>query len=279
MIQSNIKAVIFDRGGVVILPDFGRDFRRAVEEAGGDFAWLDRIKNGFRLEDPYKRGEINEAEYWRRILHKMTVDDKPIANSVASYTVRVAKKAWTEVYLTMGRAKPILDLISELRSLGIKTAWLSATQEPHISIDTDIMEHSGLDFFVDKTFTTAGTGKDKDAPLYRQALRQLDCKPEEALFIDDGEQYVQIAKDLHMLGFQMKWEYALDSSPLHQMTGRDEFLSRNYRSNIDELRLYLRKLGVPVAKPSVYERGIIRNRIAKESMDGFVLSGRSIESI
>ncbi|MCD7926972.1 HAD-IA family hydrolase [Bacteroidaceae bacterium] len=176
--DSKIKNVIFDLGGVLINLDFDNclnAFRKAgfqdIEQQACQF----RGKGWF---SQFELGEISPEEF-RNAIRKETSE---------SLSDRKIDDMWNLMLLDIPRQK--LDLLLELRG-HYMVYLLSNTNQIHWDYACEQMfSYRGFrvnDFFED-TFLSFQMHKAKpDEAIYEQMMKEANILPEETFFIDDSE--------------------------------------------------------------------------------------------
>ena len=165
-----IKAVIFDCFGVLV----GRGFWKIYEELGGDLQndeefidkWLNKANSG----------SISSDEFSKKMASKLGI-------SLEKYRDTFKKDEIPN--------EEVFDYISKSLKPKFKLALVSnATGN---SVRRKIPEEK-LNLF-DEVFISAEVGLLKPDPkLFDLALKRLGVKPEETIFIDDNQKYVDGAK-------------------------------------------------------------------------------------
>ncbi len=182
MSQGSIKVIIFDLGGILV-----PEARETVLK-----------KMAHRLEVPYhtfrhfaeaqkkmlRKGAMTLRAFYAMALRKFGKKDDPNA----------LRKAHLSLYKKLS-TKPdqrTLRLIKELRKRCSVVCLTNTERE----IATYNRKHGLFDYF-DKRYLSTEKKMDKTVPkIYRTILKDFDCKPEEAVFIDNEQQYIRIAKKL-----------------------------------------------------------------------------------
>lgn len=175
--NSKIKNVVFDLGGVLIDLDFDNclnAFRKAgfphIEQLAGQFQ-----ENGLFAQ--FERGEITPESFRDAIRHEagQTLSDRKIDDM------------WNLMLLSIPREK--LDLLLELRSRYM-VYLLSNTNQIHWEYACEQMfNYRGFrvnDFF-ESTFLSFEMHLSKPhQDIYQQMMKEANIVPEETLFIDDS---------------------------------------------------------------------------------------------
>ena len=184
---SRIEAGIFDVGGVLISNQM-------------EHVWRDVLET-LQLEEPVFRtawremgpalgsGQIEEAEFWRRFLERTGAAG---ALPEESLFVREYGRRWSV-------HQEVLDLVTRLKQLGLKTAVLSNTITAHVAHNQEKGLYAPFDVLV---FSNEVGLSKPDPAIYRHTLERLGLaeRPQAAFFVDDLEENVTAARALGMRG-------------------------------------------------------------------------------
>ncbi|MCU0667520.1 MAG: HAD family phosphatase [Patescibacteria group bacterium] len=180
---NNIKAVIFDWGGVV-----------APNKNGGWIKQLSILLN-ISLEDAFelwsktspglRTGLINEKQFWKLVEQSI---DKPLPKNKS--------KIWQDG-LASEPYPVIIKYATKLKTQGIKTAILSNTIEPMERIINLDNLYKDFDYVV----LSHRVGVTKPNPeIFNILLQKISIKPTECIFVDDVEKNIKTAR---AMGFQV----------------------------------------------------------------------------
>jgi len=178
-----IKAAIFDWGGVLIdNPTEGlmAHCANALNVDEGIFR-----KHYLVHESDFQRGVISESELWHKICTNLGIKD-----SLESHWYTAVKTVFKDKSRTY-------DLVKFLRSKGYKTAFLSNTEIPATKY---FIENGYEKYFNVAVFSCCERHIKPEKEIYMIALKKLDVKPEEAIFIDDKPEFIEGAKKVGMSG-------------------------------------------------------------------------------
>ncbi len=185
-----IKVIIFDMGGVVVnrtdhnVPgEIARSFavlleiaKQAYEEALGDKA--------------FEKGVISEEEVWQRISNFL---NKPLPQDYKTIFIKQMRITHLQ--------KEVLDIVNILKKNGYITPILSNTCKPHVEYHK---KHGDYHLFSPLILSCEVGFAKPQQEIYTIALTKINCRPEEAVFIDDMQKYVDGANavGIHGLLFQ-----------------------------------------------------------------------------
>ena len=189
MAAAKLRAIIFDIGRVLIRIDVGRamqglaagtklspaDLWSAIEK---DPRWLD-----------WQEGRITPRDWYLHLSRRLGVE----------LTFEQFKEIWNRVL----DPTPIHeDSFFQMFSKGYRLGLLSNTDPIHVQhLEAT---YSFFKFFPTRIYSCS-VGASKPNPLiYREALRALKVKAEEAVYIDDIAAYAEAARKLGMSGIQFQ---------------------------------------------------------------------------
>jgi len=179
-----IKAVIFDYGGVLISGGGGNE----PAESLADF--LDISVDAAAaiisaLWGDYIAGKLSESEYWAEV---EKLYGKPITKDIQD-----TRSSWEAV-------APLPEMIVFIKQLRAKKYTVGLLSNITASTEETIRAGGGYDLF-DPCILSCKVGHAKPGPeIYHELLKQLpNIQPEEVLFIDDQQRYLDTA---HALGIQ-----------------------------------------------------------------------------
>jgi epoxide hydrolase-like predicted phosphatase len=182
--MSKIEAVIFDAGGVLHESNTAVT-DNLVQELGLE---QETLKSIWANQIPLLgSGKIDEVEFWQQVSGEHGIRQVEIAENLLG-------RAFTEALRTH---VPVIELIKELGTSGVKLAVLSNTIEPHAKALRDAGLYDGFDYL----FLSHEVGMRKPDPsIYQYALEELGTKPEATIFVDDDPENVEAAEALGIKG-------------------------------------------------------------------------------
>ncbi|MBN2468354.1 MAG: HAD family phosphatase [Deltaproteobacteria bacterium] len=169
-----IKAVIFDWGGVLIenpAPAMLSYFAASLGVAEGA---LNSAYAEFLPE--FQKGLVTEDALWRIICRKLGVSN-PYVPSLWEEAFKQAYQPREEMFL----------LVPALRKDGYRVGLLSNTEKSAARV----FQEMHRDVF-DTTVFSCDEGTWKPEPeIYQIALNRMKVQPEEAIFVDDREDFIE----------------------------------------------------------------------------------------
>lgn len=203
-----LKAVIFDYGNVLCLPQLDSDLQEMAsifEMRSAEYAplyWRDRY--------PYDEGRLTPEAYWEAVAHQA---GKPLTAANLADLRRLDIQSWRRP------SPPMVHFAKSLRAAGIKTAVLSnmpldlrrylPAHEPWFP------EFDHLTFSCDVQITKPQPG------IYHHCLDGLGVRPGEALFLDDREDNVDAAREIgiHAAVFRTPADAVIQIAPFDLPVG------------------------------------------------------------
>ena len=182
--------LLFDFGGVIIDIDYDRTpaaFRR-LSRAGSTVEYSQASQA--ELFDQLETGRISPADFRDGLRERYELDA----------TDEQIDAAWHALLLDVPAER--LALIGELRRQGHQTALLSNTNQLHIEeINRRLARQYGFKHGIadclDRVFYSQEVGLRKPGEeIFRHALREMNWRPAETLFIEDSPQHIATARRL-----------------------------------------------------------------------------------
>ncbi|WP_052346495.1 HAD family hydrolase [Hymenobacter swuensis] len=184
---QKLPNLLFDFGGVIINIDYSLTLA-AMRRHGGTIEFTQAAQA--ELFDQMETGRLS-AEAFRAGLRQhyqlMATDEELDA-------------AWNAMLLDVPAER--LALLADLRAQGYQTALLSNTNQIHIEeINRRLQVQYGLEHGIadclDRVFYSQQVGLRKPGEeIFRHALREMNWKAEETLFIEDSPQHIETARRL-----------------------------------------------------------------------------------
>ena len=189
--MNEIKNIAFDLGGVVLALSLEGGIR-GFEKMGVSDARQ-------RLDAFVQKGVFADLESGRISMEEFRLEMCKLTNK--EITLQDCYEAWHGYVDYVPQQN--LDTILRLREKGYKVCLLSNTN-PFMNMWADSPEFDGkghpINYYFDKLYLSYECGVMKPAPeIFHMMLEGQQAKPEETLFIDDGEVNVKVAQQL---GFQ-----------------------------------------------------------------------------
>ncbi|MBC6699273.1 HAD family phosphatase [Hymenobacter sp. BT190] len=187
--------LLFDFGGVIINIDYQRTLEAMgrLHQHGSTIEFTQAAQS--ELFDQMEMGRLTPHEFREglRATYELQATDEDL------------DAAWNAMLLDVPAER--LALIAELRARGHQTALLSNTNQIHIDQINRVLrtqygfEH-GIADCLDRVFYSQQVGLRKPGEeIFRHALREMNWKAEETLFIEDSLQHIETAQriGLHTL--------------------------------------------------------------------------------
>jgi len=180
-----IKAIIFDYGNVIHKWDNDIFLKEFVKLSGKDYNYVVDIIFGQGLHDKLEAGEILNITFFKKIKDglnlKITQDE-----FFKLFSSKLFKKVETTI-----------SLIKKLKK-NYKVTLLSNTNK--IDFDNVIKRFELFPLFDAVTLSFEVGHRKPDKEIFFDALKKLNLKPNECVFIDDIKEYSDAASKLGMHG-------------------------------------------------------------------------------
>ena len=174
-----IKAIIFDWGGVLI----ENPTPAMIKYFSASLGVTDRAINyaGDRLVLRFQKGIISEDTLWEEVCRTLKVQ-KPSSPSL-----------WYDAFSKFYKPRrEMFSLASRLKTDGYKVGLLSNTEAPAMNF----FKEQGYDMFEATIFSCAVGVSKPERKIYEIVLDALQVLPDEAIFIDDREDFIDSAKKI-----------------------------------------------------------------------------------
>lgn len=185
MSREEIRAVLFDLGGVILRTDDPEPRRLLAESVGCTYAELDEIVFGSPVAQLAERGQATSEQVWAEIGRRLRLDPAQVP-------------AFRRAFFAGDKVDTgLVDLISRLRP-AYRTGLLSNTWFRDLEgfLQDDL--HIGGVF--DVIISSARSGRAKPDPeIFQEALDALGTRAGETVFVDDNLENIQAASRLGFL--------------------------------------------------------------------------------
>ena len=175
--METIKSVIFDWGGVLIedpAPSLMQYCAKALKVSKEDC-----MKAHSRFADDFQKGLIHEDIFWEQICSELNAPNPKNPSLWA--------EAFEAAYVPR---KTMLSMAASLQENGYRTAVLSNTEVPAMQL-FHLQRYETFDAAV---FSCLEGVKKPDRKIYELTLEKLGSGPEQSVFIDDKQEYINGAK-------------------------------------------------------------------------------------
>ncbi|MBU9889792.1 MAG: HAD family phosphatase [Candidatus Omnitrophica bacterium] len=194
--RSEIKAVIFDLGNVLV----NYDVQKAARRFSGAFgiSQLEVWKHFFLspYEQAYTRGEISTSEFFRAACRQF--------RKKLSY--QLFKYYWNDIFWeNPGMDKLLIRLKKHYPLYLISNT--NALHFTHIKKEFRILRH-----FKRKFPSHEVKARKPDLKIYRRVLKKIGSRPEETIFIDDMKSFIRGARKagMHTIRFKNREQLIRD---------------------------------------------------------------------
>jgi epoxide hydrolase-like predicted phosphatase len=181
--MTNIKAVIFDFGGVLVGMTDNRPRIKLAEKLGVPLSHLDDLVFYSKSAQMASKGEIKVGQHWQAVGEALGIQPEAMPDFLEQY--------WSADDVNW----VLLDFIRNLRprfKVGLlSNAWDDLRETMH--------KRWNMDALFDELIISAEVGLVKPDPrVFQLTLGRLRVQPHEAIFIDDMQVNVDAARQLGM---------------------------------------------------------------------------------
>jgi putative hydrolase of the HAD superfamily len=178
--KSKLRAVIFDYGEVLSMPQAPADVEAMAAILGLESARFARLYRKFRR--PYDRGELDGPAYWERIAGAARAD---LSARRIRTLIAIDSRSWAR---TNG---VLVAWIESLRTAGLRLGLLSNMPAELRAYCRRVLPW--IRTFDHASFSCEVGAVKPAAAIYRHCLAGLEVEPAQALFIDDVPANVRAA--------------------------------------------------------------------------------------
>lgn len=185
---TDITTVIFDAGGVLHESNSALQ-NDLISELGISEESLSNIEAEFL--SLLGAGKIDEATFWQKVQDKHNIRQVHVDENLLG-------RAFNDDLVPFSEVR---NIVVQLRHVGIKTAVLSNTIEPHAKA----LRTAGLYNDFDAVLLSHEIGLRKPGrKIYEYALKVLQSEPKKTIFIDDSPKNIEAARKIgiHSILFQ-----------------------------------------------------------------------------
>ncbi|MFN8578758.1 MAG: HAD family phosphatase [Candidatus Sericytochromatia bacterium] len=182
----NIKAIIFDYGNVLSIPQTQEDINKMVELLNVE---EEKFHDSYyKYRDLYDGGAVNGVGYWDLVSKAL---DRNLDYKTLEYLAKFDLDSW------YNQNQDMWSLVKKLKE-NYKTALLSNNlHELVIRMEKDLDLNKHFDVI---TFSYKLGIVKPDPRIYEHCLKDLNLEPQETIFIDDRKNNIQTANNLGING-------------------------------------------------------------------------------
>ncbi len=186
--RHEIRAIIFDMGGVTIRPNERHIISHVAKILCVDKNRLEKTVLNSRFEDSIVTGKVNVDGFWKNICENLGV----------AYDKKTAA-VWINEYRAPVNAA-VINLIMKLRKK-YAVASITDVSKTRVAYHRKRSLYKPFRFVV---FSCYAHVRKPHKKIYKIALKRLRLKPQECLFIDDKERNVKGARKVGMAAIQFR---------------------------------------------------------------------------
>jgi HAD superfamily hydrolase (TIGR01509 family) len=180
-----IKTIVMDLGGVYFEAGTGIALQKIYKLVRVPKEKVDEIFEGHPKKEGwlYRRGKISKEKFWKSAVEKLEIDKEMVPN---------LQEIWHSSYKSI---KGMKELASDLRKNYRVIAFSGNVKERMEYLNEKYNLNENFDDFVlsfDIGFTK------QEIEFYRILLKKIRCRPEECVFIDDTQKFLDTARSFRM---------------------------------------------------------------------------------
>lgn len=175
----SIRTVLFDLGNVLLFFSHERMCRQIGQVTGGSPETIKELLFDLGLQRRIETGACTAGELHQELVTALN----------AQCRLEDLVEAASAIFEPN---PPMIDLLTELKAADRRLVLLSNTCEPHMAFVR--REFDFLDYFDAQVLSCRVGAMKPDSAIYKEALRNIDCRPEECFYTDDIDEYVQAAR-------------------------------------------------------------------------------------
>jgi len=182
-----LKAVIFDYGKVLSIPQQPSDMEAMARVAGVDARLMHDLY--WKHRAAFDRRDLSTEAYWNAVARDAGVN---LANGKLDEIIRLDNESWS-------RPDPAtVQWAARMRENGVRTSILSNMP---ITLRRHLAEHAHwLNDFECAIWSCDVNSIKPEPQIYERALLELGVQPADALFLDDKDENVTAARELGIHG-------------------------------------------------------------------------------
>lgn len=180
--KLNIRAVLFDLGGVILRTDDIQPRTELAQSLGRTYAELDEIVFKNPVAQMAERGQATSEQVWAEIARLLGID---------SQQIRITRRRFFAGDKVDGE---LVGMIAQMRKR-YRTGLLSNTWIKELA--TFLRDDLQIPDIFDVVLSSAALGKAKPGKeIYLSALDALGTQPGETVFVDDNLENIRAASQL-----------------------------------------------------------------------------------
>ena len=187
-VRAEIKAVVFDYGGVIGVNVIGDIYGETAKRFG---MTKQDVRDVFHeVRGPAQRGETGVREFWESFAAKFGIDPKEL------------ERVWLDTFAQRtSEHKEVIEIIKSLKTNGYNIGLITNLT----SVFPSVKRKGTVSDLFDDIIVSHEVGMRKpEARIYNLALDRLAVDAAEAVFVDDKLENVEGAEAVGMRGIHFK---------------------------------------------------------------------------
>ncbi len=179
--KNNIKVIIFDLGGIIVSSKVGKIFSIVSDYIGIEYSQLDDFMGKYKSD--LTKGKISLIEVSSKIIKQFGLKNLG-AKDVVDKHLEIFQK------IIENLNEKVLSLVKKLRENYSVVCLVNA----ELDIVPLVKKRGIYDYFEHAYISTELKMEKPNKEIYSAVLNDLNCRAEEAIFIDDKEDNVNSAR-------------------------------------------------------------------------------------
>lgn len=188
-LNYNIRAVMFDLGGVLLRTDDPQPRVKLAHQYGITRDELEKLVFASEISLKAESGEASPEDVWRYAQKTLRIVDEEMTSFQDAF--------WAGDRLDTGLLALVQSLRGKYRTILLSNAWLGMRK--------NVMQRFGsLDAFEMQVFSAEVGLRKPDPGIFQHVLDLLGADPEEVVFVDDFAENIQAARRLGLRTIQFR---------------------------------------------------------------------------
>ncbi len=179
--KNNIKVIIFDLGGIIVSSKVGKIFSIVSDYIGIEYSQLDDFMGKYKSD--LTKGKISLIDVYSKIIKQFGLKNLG-AKDVVDKHLEIFQK------IIENLNEKVLSLVKKLRENYSVVCLVNA----ELDIVPLVKKRGIYDYFEHAYISTELKMEKPNKEIYSAVLNDLNCRAEEAIFIDDKEDNVNSAR-------------------------------------------------------------------------------------
>jgi putative hydrolase of the HAD superfamily len=193
MVGVGVEVVVFDLGNVIVEFDHRTVSHRLSQSSPRLEGEIFEVLFRSELSEDYGSGRVSSLEFYRRCRDRLQLE----------VDFEEFRAVWSDIF---SLNREVAEYVDELGAR-VRLFLLSNTNEMHYD---HISRHFGVAGLFDEVLLSYQLGVRKPDPrIWQEALRRAGVSASACAYVDDIEEYVEVARELGLRGVHFRGAEAL----------------------------------------------------------------------